>query len=181
MYTPTFVILLASLFHLTTSLTIDILPTPTPTKMPAVKPEIAQIIQDKKLKYARYADTHQWEKFNEVAWPDCTYNYKDHDEIIVDHGFTYSWNSTAEFTAFFSMAFSTLQTSHHVGPGEFTWVSCDQVDAIFPIVYYSGLAKGVNSTQGVTGVGAGHYFNSYTRNGSDWLMSSCSFNRIYEQ
>ena len=178
MYTPTYLVFFfCSFFHLSQALTIA----PPSFKMPAVSPEIAQIITTKKLQYCRFADTHQWEKFNQVALPECTYEYTDHGEVIVDHGFTYSWKSTKAFTSFFSAAFETLQTLHHVGPGEFKFISFNEVQAIFPIVYYSGLAKGFNSTQGVTGVGGGHYYETYTRKGSDWLMSKCRMDRIYEQ
>lgn len=151
--------------------------------LPRVSPEIAQIIQEKKLKYARYADTHQWAKFKEVAFDDCTYNYMDHGVVIVDHGNTYAWNSTKGFTDFFSNAFSTLQTMHHIGPGEFNYTdySLSEVEAIFPIVYHSAIAVGHNSTNGVTGTGGGHYTETYRRKGLDWLMTTCSFNQIYYQ
>ncbi|KAI9151304.1 hypothetical protein HJFPF1_08506 [Paramyrothecium foliicola] len=148
--------------------------------MPPVPPEIAQIITTKKLQYCRFADTHQWANFSQVAFPECTYEYTDHGEIIVDHGFTYSWGSTTEFTDFFSAAFQTLQTMHLVGPGEFTFVSEDEIEAIFPIVYHSALAKTATSTQGVTGTGGGHYYETYKRKGTDWLMFKCRMDRIYE-
>ncbi|KAH8903544.1 hypothetical protein BR93DRAFT_931138 [Coniochaeta sp. PMI_546] len=150
--------------------------------MPAVPPEIAQIITTKKLQYCRFADTHQWDKFDRVALPECTYEYSSHGEILVDQGFKYSWSSTAEFTGFFSVAFETLQTMHLVGPGEFEYTNSnmDEIHAIFPIVYYSALAKTADSTQGVTGTGGGHYFETYKRQGDDWFMLKCRMNRIYE-
>jgi len=151
--------------------------------LPAVSPEIAQIITTKKLQYCRFADTHQWSKFDQVAFPECTYQYTDHGELIVDHGFSYSWNSTKAFTTFFSAAFETLQTMHHVGPGEFVYTNAalNEVLATFPIVYHSALAKGVNSTVGVTGTGGGHYYETYRRKGKDWLMYKCTMDRIYDQ
>jgi hypothetical protein len=150
--------------------------------MPAVSPEIAQIITTKKLQYCRFADTHQWEKFDQVALPECTYEYSDHGNLIVDHGFQYAWASTAKFTAFFSAAFETLQTMHLVGPGEFGYTKpdMDEIEAIFPVVYHSALAKTATSTQGVTGSGGGHYYEIYKRVGDDWLMSKCRMDRIYE-
>jgi hypothetical protein len=148
--------------------------------MAAVSPEIAQIITTKKLQYCRFADTHQWEKFAQVAFPECTYEYTDHGVLLVDNGFTYKWNSTAEFTGFFSMAFQTLQTMHLVGPGEFTYLNPDEVEAIFPVVYHSALAKGAESTKGVTGTGGGHYREIYKRKDDDWLMAKCTMDRIYE-
>ena len=152
-------------------------------KLPAVSPEIAQVITTKKLQYARFADTHQWSSFDQVALPECTFKYTDHGELIVDHGYSYSWNSTKEFTTFFSAAFETLQTIHHIGPGEFNYTdySLSTVMAIFPIVYHSALASGANDTQGVTGTGGGHYYELYKRKGSDWLMSQCDMDRIYNQ
>ncbi|KAB5522859.1 hypothetical protein GE09DRAFT_1229968 [Coniochaeta sp. 2T2.1] len=151
--------------------------------LPVVSPEIAQIITTKKLQYCRFADTHQWERFDQVALPECTFQYADHGTLLVDHGFTYSWPSTKEFATFFSAAFETLQTMHLIGPGEFSYTdsSLTEVLAIFPVVYHSALAKGVTSTHGVTGTGGGHYHETYRRQGSDWLMSKCSMDRIYDQ
>jgi hypothetical protein len=147
----------------------------------AVPPEIAQIITAKKLQYGRFVDTHQWDKFaSQVAFPECTFEYTDHGKLIVDKGFEYKWATTADFVGFFSVAFETLQTMHHVGPGEFTWLAVDEVEAIFPIVYHSALAKGANSTQGVTGTGGGHYYETYKRKGTDWFMKKCRMDRIYE-
>ena len=152
-------------------------------KLPAVSPEIAQTITTRKLQYCRFADTHQWDMFSQVAFPECTYRYTDHGALIIDHGFKYEWQSTKEFTTFFGAAFETLQTMHHVGPGEFTYTdaSLSKVSAIFPIVYHSALAKTANSTQGVTGTGGGHYYETYKRKGTDWLMINCTMDRIYDQ
>ncbi len=150
--------------------------------MPAVSPEIAQIITTKKLQYCRFADTHEWAKFDKVALPECTYEYSDHGEVLIDQGFKYSWDSTVGFTGFFSVAFETLQTMHLVGPGEFEYTTSDmtEVQAIFPVVYHSALSKTANSTQGVTGTGGGHYYETYKRKGDDWFMSKCRMDRIYE-
>ncbi|KAK3368461.1 hypothetical protein B0H63DRAFT_488503 [Podospora didyma] len=193
MWTPSFVLLSTTIINLLT-MTQPVSSTPvvnaavsadvsasTLSRLPAVSPEIAQIIQTKKLQYARFADTHQWEKFNQVALPECTYSYTDHGKIIVDHGFTYRWSSTKDFTTFFSAAFQTLQTMHHIGPGEFNYTdsSLSEVLAIFPVVYYSALAQGATDTQGVTGTGGGHYYETYRRKGTDWLMSKCTMDRIY--
>jgi hypothetical protein len=150
--------------------------------MPAVPPEIAQIITTKKLQYCRFADTQKWERFSEIALPECTFEYWEGGKVIVDQGFTYSWPSTEGFTSFFSGAFKTLQTMHLVSPGEFTYISGDEIEAIFPVVYHSALAKGAESTHGVTGTGGGHYFERYKlQEDGDWLMASCRMDRIYEQ
>jgi hypothetical protein len=148
--------------------------------MAPVPPEVAQIITNKKLQYCRFADTHQWAKFDQVAFPECTYRYTDHSELVVANGFRYEWGSTADWVGFFSGAFETLQTMHHVGPGEFTMVAEDEVEAVFPVMYYSALAKGVDKTHGVTGTGGGHYYETYKRKGDDWLMWKCRMDRIYE-
>lgn len=149
--------------------------------MPPVPPEIAQIITTKKLQYCRFADTHQWANFDQVAFPECTYEYSDHGEVLVNHGFIYSWNSTGGFTGFCSVAFETLQTMHHVGPGEFTYINDDEIQAIFPVIYHSALAKTATSTMGVTGSGGGHYYETYKRKGTDWLMYKCRMDRVYEK
>jgi hypothetical protein len=177
---------LLSLSALATAVAIDLnvsLGHSNVTKGLRVPPEVAQIITDKKLKYARFADTHQWDKFDQVALPECTYEYTDHGELIVDQGFEYSWGSTDEFTSFFSVAFDTLQTIHMTGPGEFTFngKDCNTVLATFPVIYHSALARGVDTSQGITGMGGGHYYETYVRKGDDWFMSKCTMDRIYEQ
>jgi hypothetical protein len=119
-----------------------------------------------------------------VALPECTYEYTDHGVLLVDHGFRSSWESTNAFTTFFSAAFKTLQTMHLVGPREFsrhTDNTHDEVITIFPVVYRSALAKGVDETLGVTGTWGGHYHETCRRKGDDWLMAKCTMDRIYEQ
>jgi hypothetical protein len=149
--------------------------------MPEVPPEVAQLITKKKLQYCRFADTHQWEKYDQVALPECTYEYRSEGKVFVNAGFTYAWGSTEEFTTFFSVVFETLQTMHLIGPGEFEQISEDEVQAIFPVVYFSALKKGVDSSHGVQGQGGGHYVETYKRKGNDWFMATLKMDRIYEK
>lgn len=151
-------------------------------KLGEVPGDVATIITKKKAQYARFADTHQWEKFNQVALPECTYYYTDHGKLIVENGFTYKWDTTAQFTGFFSEAFKTVQTLHHVGIGEFRWMNAQKtkVEAIFGVYYASALAKGATETIATIGSGGGHYVEEYVKKGNDWLMSKCTMDRIYE-
>lgn len=149
--------------------------------MPEVSPEVAQIITRKKLWYCRYADTGKWESFDKVSLPECTFAYHSEGKVFVNHGFTYAWGSTQEFTSFFSKAFENLQTLHMIGPGEFEYVSEDEVKAVFSVVYYSALKKTADQSHGVQGVGGGHYFDTFKRKGDDWFLAELKMDRIYEK
>ncbi|KAH6658091.1 hypothetical protein BKA67DRAFT_557126 [Truncatella angustata] len=149
--------------------------------MPEVSPEVAQIITKKQLWYCRFADTGKWDQFDKVALPECTFAYHSEGNIFVNHGLTYAWNSTDEFTSFFKVAFEKLQTLHVSGPGEFEYVSEDEVKAVFVAAYYSALKDKSQESHGVQGVGGGHYFQTYKRKGDDWFLSELVFDRIYEQ
>ncbi|KAK6216084.1 hypothetical protein LQW54_003860 [Pestalotiopsis sp. IQ-011] len=145
-----------------------------------VAPEVAMIINRKKNWYCRYADTCQFEKFDQIALPECTYEYQSDGAVITQSGFTYRWGSTKDFVDFFAKAFETLQTIHMVGPGDFEQISDDEVRATFTVIYHSGLAKGVSESYGVQGTGGGHYCETWKRKGSDWFMAELRMNRIYE-
>ncbi|KAH8659889.1 hypothetical protein BX600DRAFT_499190 [Xylariales sp. PMI_506] len=149
--------------------------------MPEVSPEVAQIITRKKLWYCRYSDTNQWELWDQVALPECTYEYHSNGKVFSKAGFTYAWGSSSEFTAFFSKAFENLQTIHMVGPGEFEQVSDDEVKAVFTVIYFSSLKKTATESHGVQGTGGGHYFETYKRKGDDWFLATLKMNRVYEQ
>lgn len=147
--------------------------------MPEVSPEVAAIITRKKLWYCRYADTAQWHLFDQVALPECTFEYGSGGKTLVNAGTTYAWGSTEEFTAAFTKLFANLQTIHLVGPGEFEQIGPAEVKAVFTVVYFSALKNNAAESTGVQGTGGGHYFETYKRKGGDWLLASLKMDRTY--
>ncbi|KAH8886026.1 hypothetical protein GQ53DRAFT_750848 [Thozetella sp. PMI_491] len=149
--------------------------------MPEVSPEVINIITRKKLWYCRYSDTGKWHLFDQVAVPECKFEYHSEGKVLVHAGFTYAWPSREGFTSFFSKAFENLQTMHLLGPGEFDQISQDEVKAVFPVAYFSALKKTATASHGVQGQGGGYYFETYKRVGDDWLMADLKFERTYEK
>jgi hypothetical protein len=149
--------------------------------MPEASPEIVNIITRKKAQYCRFADTNQWHLFDQVALPECTYEYCSNGVVFAKAEFTYAWGSTAEFVGFFSKAFENLQTIHLIGPGEFEKVSPDEIKAVFGVIYMSGLKPTAAESHGIQGQGGGHYYETYKRKGDDWFMATLRMDRIYEK
>ncbi|KAF4466199.1 hypothetical protein FALBO_6936, partial [Fusarium albosuccineum] len=117
----------------------------------AVSPEAASIIQRKKAQYCRFADTHQWDRFDTIMLPNAKFSFHDPDGSVIKKGdMEYSWSSTKDWAAFFKNENKEMQAIHIVGPAEMEQVSPDEIKSIWAVVYHVG-NKG--SEGGVHGTG----------------------------
>ncbi|KAF4984966.1 hypothetical protein FDECE_16932 [Fusarium decemcellulare] len=143
----------------------------------AVSPEAAAIIQRKKAQYCRFADTHQWDRFDTIMLPNAEFSFHDPDGSVIKKGdMEYSWSSTKDWAAFFKNENKEMQAIHIVGPAEMEQVSPDEIKSIWAVVYHVG-NKG--SEGGVHGTGGGHYYESWKKVGDDWFMQSLRMERLY--
>ncbi|KAI0601316.1 hypothetical protein F4775DRAFT_541434 [Biscogniauxia sp. FL1348] len=146
--------------------------------MAAVTPETAVAINRKKARYARYADTKQWDKFEaEVALPEAQYDYQDVDGQTIQLGAVCRFGSTKEFTAFFRPFFARLQTLHNVGPGDFTQTG-DEVEAVFAFEDQL-LLPPLGSWAELRG--GGFYYETWRRVDGDWFLQDLRMRRTYQK
>ncbi|KAI1501954.1 hypothetical protein F5X99DRAFT_380966 [Biscogniauxia marginata] len=148
--------------------------------MATVTPEVAVALNRKKARYARYADTKQWDKFeDEVALPDAQYDYQDVDGKTLNiGGRTTKFESTKVFTAFFRPFFAKLQTLHNVGPGDFTQTADDEVEAVFAFEDQL-LAPPFGSWAEIRG--GGFYYETWKRVDGDWFLKDLRMQRTYQK
>ncbi len=101
--------------------------------MPVVSPEVALAVGRKKLRYARYVDTKNWDAFEkEVSRPETRYDYQGMDgKTLLLGPTTLRFSCTRDFRRAFETGFAPLQTQHIVAPGDFEQWADDEVRAIF--------------------------------------------------
>ncbi|KAL4731006.1 putative cyclase fgr4 [Fusarium chlamydosporum] len=105
----------------------------------AVSLETYTIIQQKKAQYCRFADSHQWEKFDTIMLPNATYSFHEPDGSLIMKGdIPFSWSSRDDWVAFFSSENKELQAIHNVGPAEMEQISPDKVKAVWSVMYHVG-------------------------------------------
>jgi hypothetical protein len=137
----------------------------------------AEIITRKKAQYCRLADTNEWSKIDEIMLPDVTFTAVDKEDKILNLNNTdYKFTSRADWVAYFSGIFASLQTMHLVGYPELELVAPDEIKAIFGVTYLVGTKE---ADKGVHGTGAGHYFETWKLKDGDWFIQTIKFVRIY--
>ncbi|KAM0259148.1 hypothetical protein ACHAPA_010882 [Fusarium lateritium] len=142
-----------------------------------VSPEDAAIIERKKAKYCRYADTQQWHRFNELMLSDATYVFHDRDGNVLTKGdIEFSWSSREEWAAFFKNENKDIQAVHLVGPAEMEQIAPDEIKSIWSVIYHAGTKE---AEGGVHGTGGGHYHEIWKKVGEDWFMKSMRMERLY--
>lgn len=143
----------------------------------AVSPEAYAIIQQKKAKYCRLADTQQWDKFDSIMLPNATYSFHEpNGRVITQNGVTYAWSSLADWAAFFNNANKDLQAIHNIGPAEMEQISPNEIKASWSVIYHVG-NKDPNS--GSHGTGGGYYHETWRKVGDDWFMETLRMDRLY--
>lgn len=144
--------------------------------MSLVSPEVALAINRKKLRYARYADTKQWDLFEkEVARPETQYDYQGTDgQSIAISGVSCKFAGTKQFRAFFEPAFASLQTLHTVGPGEFTKAAEDEDedrdDEVRAIFAFQDQLFAPPFGRLAALRGGGFYYETWRRVDGDWFL-----------
>lgn len=154
--------------------------------MDHVSLEVAQAITRKKLRYARYADTKQWDLFEkEVSVPDTQYDYQDvNGKSLVWSGCTLRFSSTKDFRGYFEPVFASLQTLHIVAPGDFTRVGAgeageeDEVRAVFAFEDQL-LMPPFGSWAELRG--GGFYYETWKLIDGDWRLKELRMRRNYQK
>ncbi|RGP81180.1 hypothetical protein FLONG3_717 [Fusarium longipes] len=142
-----------------------------------VSAEAFAIIQHKKAQYCRFADSHQWERFDTIMLSDATYSFHEPDgSVIVMGDTTCSWSSREQWAAFFSNTNKDLQAIHTLGPAEMEQISPDEIKAIWSVTYHVG---NKDAQSGYHGTGGGYYHETWVKVGDDWFMKTLKMDRLY--
>lgn len=143
----------------------------------AVSPEAYAIISQKKAQYCRFADSHQWHKFDTIMLSNATYSFHEPDGSVIMKGdLPMKWLSRDDWTAFFSNENKDLQAIHNVGPAEMEQVSPDEIKAVFSVIYHVGNKE---ADSGFHGTGGGYYHETWKKVGDDWFMKTLKMDRLY--
>ena len=148
--------------------------------MGGVTPEVALAIQTQKQRYARYADTKQWKKFEEeVLLPDGKFLFLDIDGTPLKVGTTvFQWSSTKPFVQFFEGFFSKAHTLHNIAPGDFEQVKPDEVEAIFAMEDQILM----DPFQSIAQIrGGGFYYETWKLVDGEWYIKNLRLERSYQK
>ncbi|KAI1339738.1 hypothetical protein F5Y15DRAFT_381957 [Xylariaceae sp. FL0016] len=142
--------------------------------------EAAVAITTQKARYARYADTKQWDKFAaEVALPDCIYSYRGVDGEVINLGsHRTAYRTTTDFIAFFQPFFARLQTLHNFSPGDFEQTGDDVVQAVFAFEDQLMIPQ-LGAWAEIRG--GGHYYETWRRVEGVWKLEALDMKRTYQK
>ncbi|KAF5517173.1 hypothetical protein CGCA056_v011013 [Colletotrichum aenigma] len=148
--------------------------------MAHVSPEVALAISRQKARYARYADTKQWDKFDkEIGLPTAQYVYCGTDGQPVVLGTQKCvFASPGACAAWFGNFFSYLETLHNIGIGDFEQIAPDQVKAVFGFEDQL-FSKQLGSWAGLRG--GGFYYETWKLVDGEWYIQDLRMERTYQQ
>lgn len=148
--------------------------------MAHVTPEVALAITRQKLRYARYADTKQWDLFEKIGVPDGRFNFFGADGEPLRMGKAVVFDSAKSFADFFNHFFSGLETLHNIAPGDFETSNenPDEVKAIFAFEDQL-LSKTFGSWFEIRG--GGHYNETWKLIDGEWYLKELNMKRTYQK
>ncbi|KAK9416801.1 hypothetical protein SUNI508_09499 [Seiridium unicorne] len=139
-------------------------------------PSATEIIRRKKQQYCRFADTNQWELFDQIMLPEVTVEFVDRSgSVLTDGGVTWAVSSREEWKAFCIKIFQGLQTIHIVGEGELEQNGPEEIKAIWGLLYHVGSEE----SGGMHSTGGGYYYETWKRQGDDWFLQSIRTQRLF--
>lgn len=142
--------------------------TPIPTM--TVSPEVALAIHQTKAKYCRFADTKQWDAFEQITVPNIVF------KMVQDGAVSASFPDRASWISHFSEFFKGKQCHHLIGGAEYEEVGPDEVKAIFAIQYY---VADEGTTPKFRMTGGAHYHEVYKRVNGTWLLAESTVESTY--
>lgn len=147
--------------------------------MAHVPPEVAQAITRQKARYARFADTKQWDKFEALALPNAPYAFLDTDKKpLTVGGKALVFETAKSVAAYFGKFFAAQETMHNIGPGDFEQVAPDEVKAVFGFedqiisIYLGSWAK-IR--------GGGYYYETWRLVDGEWYIADLRMERRYQE
>ncbi|KAL3293791.1 bile acid 7-alpha [Colletotrichum asianum] len=148
--------------------------------MAHVSPEVALAISRQKARYARYADTKQWDKFDkEIGLPTAQYVYcGTGGQPVVLGTQKCVFESPGACAAWFGNFFSYLETLHNIGLGDFEQIAPDQVKAVFGFEDQL-FSKQLGSWAGLRG--GGFYYETWKLVDGEWYIQDLRMERTYQQ
>lgn len=147
--------------------------------MAHVSPEVAQAITRRKARYARYADTKQWDKFEAIFLPTATSAFVDRDRNPMMLGNQALVFNTGKAMAAYFEKFNTGQDAiHNIGPGDFEQVAPDEVKAVW-VVEYQTISRALGNWQKIRG--GGYYHETWRLVDGEWYIADLTMERTYQE
>ncbi|KAH7320598.1 hypothetical protein B0I35DRAFT_197926 [Stachybotrys elegans] len=147
--------------------------------MSHVSPEVALAITRQKARYARYADTKQWDKWADLALPDATMAYllTDGKPLAMGPQLTV-WDSSKASAAFFEKFFRSMESLHNIAPGDFEAVAPDEVKAIFG---FEDQVLSAHLPWLLEIRGGGYYYETWKLVDGEWYIKELRMRRTYQK
>lgn len=148
--------------------------------MSHVTPEVALAISRQKARYARYADTKQWSRFEKVGLPDGRFSFLGVDGEPLMMGKALVFDTARSFAAFFESFFAGLETMHNLSPGDFekSEEKADEVKAVFGFEDQL-LSKTLGSWVEIRG--GGFYTETWKLVDGEWYIKELTMRRTYQK
>lgn len=147
--------------------------------MALVSHETAQALTRRKARYARYADTKQWDKFESIFLPNATSAFVDRDGNPITMGKQGLVFDTGKAMAAYFEKFNTGQDAiHNIGPGDFEQVGPDEVKAVW-VVEYQTISRTLGTWQKIRG--GGYYHETWKRVDGEWYIADLRMERAYQE
>lgn len=147
--------------------------------MAHVSPEVALAITRRKARYARYADTKQWDKFESLNLPTTNYSFIHNDGTPIMFGSkALVFDSPARVAAYFKKFFAAQDTMHNIGPGDFEYVSDTEVKAVWGFEDQL-ISKTWGSWMKIRG--GGYYYETWRFVDGEWFIADLRMERRYQE
>lgn len=148
--------------------------------MAHVSPEVANAITRQKTRYARYADTKQWDKWeHEVFHPTAKFAFLDVKGAPLMVGKKpLVFDSAKAIAAYYLKFFAEVNTMHNIGPGDFEQVAPDEVRAVFG-VEDQVVSKALGLWASIRG--GGYYYETWRLVDGQWRIADLRMERTYQE
>lgn len=148
--------------------------------MAPVTPEVALAITNQKARYARYADTKQWDKMADaVLLKDVNLRYCDADgRPLMVGGRALVFDSAETFAQLYKRMFAGVDSQHNISPGDFEpGEREDEVRAVFGIEDQV-TSKMLGSWAELRG--GGYYHETWKLVDGQWYIKDLELRRTYQ-
>lgn len=147
--------------------------------MAQVSPEVAVAITRRKARYARYADTKQWDKFEALNLPTAAYAFLDNTGKPLAVGSkALVFESPKPVADYFRKFFAAQDTMHNIGPGDFEQVAPGEVKAVWGFEDQI-ISKHLGSWAKIRG--GGYYYETWRLVDGEWYIADLRMERRYQE
>lgn len=147
--------------------------------MAHVSPEVAGAITRQKARYARYADTKQWDKLEALNLPTAAYAFLDNSGRPLAVGKkALVFDSPRPVADYFRKFFAAMDTMHNIGPGDFEQAAPGEVRAVWGFEDQI-VSKALGSWAKIRG--GGYYYETWRLVDGEWYIADLRMERTYQE